>query len=321
MPARNPDSVPADAPTNSQPAACQGSFDPGVAGYLRDTLSHVMTMKKIILGVDNESSGGAPEITAELAARLGARVAVIHLGDRATFGEDAEAEIVKPLQQCGVTFYVRLEQLRAHVSVADSLVKMADAIRADLIVLGSRGRPAPVASLFGSVSREVARSAHVPVLIVRDATLQEVPRGRMLLVVTPETLGSSELGAGLELARALNAKVTILHVHGPMEEAFEDLLRIPASRRPDEVAKLLLDKFEAAGIEANLVIADNRDGLAKEITRTALESGCDLIVIPAAASDIAERWVMGTVDEEVGRRSGSAVLVAPPTASTRTDCK
>lgn len=279
-----------------------------------------MTIKKIVLGVDKDSSGGAVGITTELAARLGAHVAIVHFGDRATFGEDAEADVLKPLQRSGVTFYFRRVQPREHASVADSLLKMAHAIRADLIVLGSRGRPAPVASLLGSVSREVARAAHVPVLIVRDAVPQAAS-GRMLLVVTPETLESTELGAGLELARGLGAKVTILHVHGLMEEAFEDLLGIPAGQRPDQVAKLLLDKFAAAGIEADLVITDNRYGLAKEITRIALESGCDLIVIPAGASDLAERWVLGTVDEEIRRRSGTAVLVAPPIDSTRTDPK
>ena len=278
-----------------------------------------MTVKNIILGVDKDSSASAVAITAELAPRLDAHVSVVHFGDRATFGEDAESRVVQAMQRSRVAFDMRWEQPRADASVAGSLVDIADAIRADLIVLGSRGRPAPIASLFGSVSREVARGAHVPVLIVRDSPVQTGPPSRILLVVTEETLGSSELGASLELARGLGAKVTILHVHGSFEESFEDLLKIPAASRPDEVAKLLIDRFGAEGIEADLVIAANRDGLATEITRTALERGCDLIVMPAGASDLAERWVLGTVDEEIRRRSGSAVLVAPPIDPTRTD--
>ena len=278
-----------------------------------------MTVKSIVLGVDRDSSSGAVAITAELASRLGAHVSVVHFGDRSTFGEDAESRVVKALQPSGVAFDVRREEPPAGASIAGSLVTIADAIRADLIVLGSRGRPAPVASLLGSVSREVARAAHVPVLIVRDSAVQAGPPSRILLVVTEETVRSSELDAGLELARGLGAEVTVLHVHGSWEDSFEDLLGIPASRRPDEVAKQLLDRFGAAGIEATLVIADNRDGLATEITRTAVERGCDLIVIPAGASDLAERWVLGTVDEEIRRRSGSAVLVAPPIDSTRID--
>jgi nucleotide-binding universal stress UspA family protein len=276
-------------------------------------------MKSIILAVDKDSSGGAVAVAAELAKRLDARMTVVHFGSQVTIGEDAFAEAVKSLERSAVTFDVRLEQPTSGASIAESLVNMADDLPADLIVLGSRGRPAPVASLFGSVSREVARGAHVPVLIVRDAARQPGPPARLLLVVTEETAGSTELDAGIELARGLGAMVTILHVHGLLEDAVEDLLRVPLGRRPDHVANLLLAKFGAAGIEANLVIAQNRDGLATEISRAALDAGCDLIVIPAGTSDVAERWLLGTVEEEVGRRSGSPVLVTPPNETARTD--
>src|SRR5579859_467796 len=265
-----------------------------------------MTMKNIILGVDRDSSGGAVAIAAGLAKRLDAHITVVHVGSPATFGDDAAAQVVKPLEQAGVAFDVRLEDPAKGATIAESLVKMADAVRADLMVLGSRSRPAPLASLFGSVSREVAAGAHVPVLIVREAARQPGPRAR-LLVVTEETVGSTEPEAALELALGLGARVTIVHVRGLLEDAVEDLLRVPAGRRPDHVANLLLAKFEGAGIEADLVVADNHDGLAGEISRAAREAGCDLIVIPAGTSDVAERWVLGTVGEEVGRRSGSPV--------------
>ena len=275
-------------------------------------------MKNILLGVDENSSGGAAAIAAQLAKQLDAHLTVVHVGSQATFGDDAMAEAIMSLEQSGGAFDIRLEQPINGATIADSLVKMADAINADLIVLGSRGRPAPVASVFGSVSREVARAAHIPVLIVRDAARQRKLPARLLLVVTEGTRGSTEPDAAFELARGLGARVTILHVHGLLEDAVEDLLKVPAGRRPHQVANLLLARFEAAGIEADLVMADNHDGLASEITRAAHEAGCDLIVIPAAPSDAAERWVLGTVDEEVGRRSGSPVLVAPPIDPART---
>jgi nucleotide-binding universal stress UspA family protein len=274
-------------------------------------------MKNIILAIDKGSSAGAAAVAVGLSRQLDARITVVHLGSRFTLGADALDAAVKSLKRSGVTFEMRLEQPGSGMGVAESLVKMADDLKADMIVLGSRGRSAPVASLFGSVSREVARSAHVPVLVVRRAPRQPGPKVRLMLVVTGETLGSTELDAGIELARGLNAKVTILHIHGSLENAVEDLLKVPHSRRPDHIANLLLARFEAAGVEAKLVVADNRDGLAKEITRAALDAGCDLIVVPAGTTDAAERWVLGTVDEEVGRRSGSPVLVAPPIRKTR----
>ena len=277
-----------------------------------------MNLKSIILGVDKDSSGGAVDVASGLAKRLDARITVVHFGTRVPHAEDAVTAAIKSLERSGVTFDVRLEQLPSGATIAESLVHVADDLHADLIVLGSRGRPAPLASLFGSVSREVARGAHVPVLVVREGARQAGPPAHMLLVVTEETLGSTELDAGIELARGLGTRVTILHVHGLLEDAVEDLLRVPASRRPDHVANLLLARFEAAGIEANLVIANNHDGLATEISRAALDAGCELIVIPAGTSVAAERWLLGTVEEAVGRRSGSPVMVTPPTESART---
>lgn len=277
-----------------------------------------MTMKNVILGVDQNSSGAAAAVAAEFAKRLDAHVTVVHFGSRATFGHAAETEVAKALEESGVAFDLRLEEPTAGATTADSLMTMADAIHADLIVLGSRGRPAPLASLFGSVSRKVAQAAHIPVLIVREDAQQAGPPTRLLLVVTEETLGSTEPEAALELARGLGARVTILHVHGLLEDAVKDLLRVPPTRRPDHIASELLARFDAAGIEAELVIAENHEGLASEITRAAHDAGCNLIVIPAGTSDAAERWVLGTVDEEVGRRSGSPVLVTPPTDSART---
>lgn len=277
-----------------------------------------MKIKTIVLAVDEGSAGGAAAIAAELAKRLHAHLTVVNFGSRPESGKDAVAASIKAVEGSGAAFDIRMERAAAGATIADSLLNLAGDLHADLIVMGSRGRAAPVASLFGSVSREVARRAHVPVLIAREAARRSGPPSRLLLVVTEETLGSAELDVGLELAGRLGAKVTILHVHGLLEDAVEDVLRVPADSRPDHVANVLLAKFAAAGIDAQLVDAGNRDGLATEIGRAARNTGCDLVVVPAGTSDLAERWLLGTVDEEVGRRSGRPVLVVPPAESART---
>lgn len=51
---------------------------------------------------------------------------------------------------------------------ADEIVACADSIRADLIVIGSRGLGALGRMILGSVSRAVLRETRAPVLVVRE---------------------------------------------------------------------------------------------------------------------------------------------------------
>ena len=86
-----------------------------------------------------------------------------------------EAELVfditnEPLAQQGLT--VR-QQLTVEGDPADEILKFADEIGADLIVMGSHGRTGVLRVLMGSVSRKVLDRAKCSVLIVR------IPERRM----------------------------------------------------------------------------------------------------------------------------------------------
>jgi nucleotide-binding universal stress UspA family protein len=276
-----------------------------------------MDIKHILLAVDKDSSDGAVAAAGALARLLSARITLVHFERDDALGRVTINRAQHALDQSAVTADIRLEPLTAGVTVAESLLALAAAVKPDLIVLGSRGHSAPLVSLFGSVSREVARGARVPVLIARKKVRQQGPSAHLLLVVTEETLGSSELEVGLDLARGLSARVTVLHVHGPLEEAVEDLMKVPGGRRLDDLTNDLLTKFRAAGIETDIVIAGNRNGLASEVSRAALSTDSDLVVIPGGTTDALERWLLGTVEEEIGRRSELSVLVTPPTGTSR----
>jgi nucleotide-binding universal stress UspA family protein len=57
--------------------------------------------------------------------------------------------------------------LEAHGDAADVLVREAEAVGADLIIVGTRGHNAAQRALLGSVSTRVVHHAHCDVLVVR----------------------------------------------------------------------------------------------------------------------------------------------------------
>jgi nucleotide-binding universal stress UspA family protein len=73
------------------------------------------------------------------------------------------AAAVADVDTSGVT----VEQRVLEGSAAGNLLALEHDLRASLVVIGSRGAPAPIGAALGSVSRQVAHHAAGPVLVVR----------------------------------------------------------------------------------------------------------------------------------------------------------
>ena len=141
-------------------------------------------MKQILIATDGSPSAqDAVGVGIELAKEQGADVTFVHV----TFSEEAKMaragshaythaepvddsetalkEAGEAAEEAGVSY--ALERLAGET--VPSIVALADAKDADLIVLGSRGRNALTSTLLGSVSHGVLRHASRPVLVVKTA--------------------------------------------------------------------------------------------------------------------------------------------------------
>jgi nucleotide-binding universal stress UspA family protein len=75
------------------------------------------------------------------------------------------AELQQFLGQAGVTGTMKIHILEG--DPGHEIVKLADALQADLIVMPSHGRTGIAHVLIGSVAERVVRLAHCPVLVLR----------------------------------------------------------------------------------------------------------------------------------------------------------
>jgi nucleotide-binding universal stress UspA family protein len=141
-------------------------------------------MKQILIATDGSSSAReAVEVGLELAKEQGADVTFVHVtaseeirggrgGSHAFTHRDEIDESETVLQDAadaaedaGVSY--GLERFAGET--VETIVALADAKNADLIVLGCHGRGAVASAVLGSVSQGVLRHASRPVLVVKAA--------------------------------------------------------------------------------------------------------------------------------------------------------
>ncbi len=140
------------------------------------------SVKRIVIGVDGSDAGKhALEWTARLAKSMGAEVVAVYaldipvalpdpytmplyLDDKVRHGIESDFvnKWCRPLKTAGVRYRAIFQDGRP----ASVIMDVADKEKADVIVVGRRGRGEVAELLLGSVSHEVVLHSKHPVLLV-----------------------------------------------------------------------------------------------------------------------------------------------------------
>jgi nucleotide-binding universal stress UspA family protein len=147
-----------------------------------------MQIKTILVATDfSEDADAAIEAAVEMAKAFGAKIELFHayyievppvyagFGGDFTMPQDiidpiregaqaAMADLVKRIATSGVDVDGRVEMERS----AKAILAVAERLRADLIVMGTRGLSGIEHLVLGSTADRVIRMAHCPVLTVRS---------------------------------------------------------------------------------------------------------------------------------------------------------
>lgn len=199
---------------------------------------------------------------------------------------------------------------------ASAIVDKAEAVHADLIVLGSRGHGTIGTMLLGSVSAEVADHAHCPVLVARDERLTRAVLG---IDGSSYARAAEDVVAGWPLFESVAIEVVSVAALGlPWTSSLALSGYEPPAAQVADAEKSLISIFrEAADQAAARLLGAGRRASARvlqgdaaaELLRVAAEHQADLLIVGTHGRTGLRRLLAGSVARNVMLHAPCSVLV------------
>jgi nucleotide-binding universal stress UspA family protein len=201
------------------------------------------------------------------------------------------------------------------------IVRCAERIGADVVVVGSHGRSGILRLVLGSVAERVARHAHASVLVARSAAKAGV-------VVAATDLSASSIPAitqGFAAAQRTRGRLVVVSVleWGNMLPSSAGALVgvMPAVPTPelmqqvrDALKSAVEQAVERAGATGEVRVVEG--SAASEIVHVAEELGAELVVVGSHGRSGLARLALGSVAERVIRSAGCSVLAVRSPATS-----
>ncbi|MFC6976916.1 universal stress protein [Halomicroarcula sp. GCM10025709] len=262
--------------------------------------------------VPTDGSAGARRAFAHavaLAERYRADVHTLAV-DSADGGVDTTARLASTVEAADTTADVTQADRTgvAHEEILD----YAEAVGADLLVLGTHGRTGVRRYLLGSVTEKVVRLSDVPVLTVRagDDARVRFPYQNVLV----PTDGSEQAAAAVDPATDIAATCEA-HLHAV---SVVDTRAMGTVTRPD----VLLDQLKSQARSAVDAVAREASHGGVDSVRTAVQEGLpyrallayvdefdiDLVVMGTHGRRGVDRYLLGSVTEKLVRTAPAPVL-------------
>jgi nucleotide-binding universal stress UspA family protein len=309
----------------------------------------MVSITRILCPIDfSDGSRLALEYAVAIARWYGARVTAVHVfpnvpiadpfptfGGQALMLTDRDVDALRD-QLTGYVAAFAGDQFVATeliegTDVRGKILERADAIAADLIVMGTHGRGGFEHLLLGSVAEKVVRTASCPVMLVppraqRHLKPLAVPFTRILFATDFAPTAQRALDMAIELAEEADAHLTLLHaievppelqVHAPSGDIDVSALRLAAEARALEQLRALVP--EEARVYCK-VQTDVREGRPyRSILQAEADTQADLIVMGVHGGNALDRLVFGSNTHAVLRGASCPVLaVRTVTAPVKT---
>jgi nucleotide-binding universal stress UspA family protein/uncharacterized membrane protein YfcA len=258
----------------------------------------------------SEFSAGATRVALAYAGRTGAPLTAVTMSMIDLEAEGVAADVLAQSRDEARKVLARVQaaagerggevgvRLLEGTNPAKEIVRAADDLHADLIVVGRRGRRGLASMMVGDATRKVIGFADCNVLVVPKAA--ELWRRRILLATDGSRHGERAAQAAQALARRFSLPVTVVSV---LKAGFDEARRAEGQRAVERVRQDF--STEGLAVEGHVLEGDS----AQEIIACAERVGADLIVMGSHGRTGLGRLVLGSVSEKVIGQATCPVLV------------
>ena len=304
-------------------------------------------MYKVIMAPTerSDSDGAAISLAVKLAQLFGAELRLVRVETAPVVVEtvarppvlmmteqtlrDERLERLRKLEALGtecralgdITVITALEDGRAAPTLRDYAMKFD----VDLIVMSSHSRGGVKRITLGSVTDYLIRNTNIPVLVVKPpasltgATTAKTS-GRIVVPLDGSALAEQILPQVAALASRLNSTVSLLQVLTPLNYSQKEIMQpgLPWWDADIAVADSYLAGAATYLTEKGLTVSKDvvlSEDVATAILDYSLRTSADLIAIATRGSGGMSRLMLGTVSDEVTRKSTSSLLVFHPKPS------
>lgn len=123
-------------------------------------------IKKILVPVDGSiSAAKATEHAISLAEKCRAHLDFLYVASE--INKDIPNEIIFNEIQKRLPAHIDASQHTTDGKIADAILRTAQALQSDMIIMGSRGLGILRGALIGSVSQKVMEESNIPIMIVK----------------------------------------------------------------------------------------------------------------------------------------------------------
>lgn len=200
-----------------------------------------------------------------------------------------------------------------------AIVERAEAVSADLVVLGPHRRRSAPGEFLGSTADRVIRTSPVPCLVVREHLNLPLHRVVVPFDLSEPSQGALELamGWGTALAGRLDegcAALDLRVVHVLPALFVRDLPSGRAVVGP-ELHRQVEESLARSGRMSDVIVREELlwgEGESEEITGYAERERADLVVLATHGHGAVKRALLGSVASAVARRAACSVLLVPP---------